>query len=60
MDTHLIYTDTTLLKTVCFVPGERKPLHFLGHPVNTDSAGAIESVRISGVSVLSWLNLEKM
>ena len=22
-------TDTTLLRTVCFIPGERKPLHFL-------------------------------
>ena len=22
-------TDTSLLRTVCFVPGERKPLHFL-------------------------------
>ena len=26
---HPLYTDTSLLRTVCFVPGERKPLHFL-------------------------------
>ena len=30
------------------------------NPVNTDTEGAIESVRINGVSVLSRLNLEKM
>ena len=23
------YTDTSLLRTVCFIPRERKPLHFL-------------------------------
>ena len=28
-DTYLLYTDVSLLQTVCFVPGERKPLHFL-------------------------------
>ena len=26
---HPLNTDTSLLRTVCFVPGERKPLHFL-------------------------------
>ena len=26
---HPLNTDTLLLRTVCFVPGERKPLHFL-------------------------------
>ena len=26
---HPLNTDTSLLWTVCFVPGERKPLHFL-------------------------------
>ena len=26
---HPIYTDISLLGTVCFVPGERKPLQFL-------------------------------
>ena len=39
------YADTSLiLCTVCLVPGERKPLHFLniqpvlfGHPTNTDT-----------------------
>ena len=25
---HPLNTDTSLLRTVCFVPGERKPLHF--------------------------------
>ena len=37
------YMETSLLCTVCLVPGERKPLHFLyiqptlfGHPTNTD------------------------
>ena len=30
------------------------------NPVDTDNEGAIESVRINGVSVLSGLNLEKM
>ena len=30
------------------------------NPVNTDSEGAIESVHINGVSVLSGLSLEKM
>ena len=30
------------------------------NPVNTDTEGAIESVRINWVSVLSRLNLEKM
>ena len=30
------------------------------NPVKTDTEGAIESVRINGVSVLSRLNLEKM
>ena len=29
-------------------------------PVNTDTEGAIERVRINWVSVLSGLNLEKM
>ena len=40
---HSLNTDTSLLRTVCFVPGERKPLHFLliqpalyGHPLNMD------------------------
>ena len=26
---HLLNTDTSLLQTVCFVRGKRKPLHFL-------------------------------
>ena len=26
---HLLNTDTSLLRTACFVPGERKPLNFL-------------------------------
>ena len=30
------------------------------NPVNTDTEGVIESVRINEVSVLSGLNLEKM
>ena len=30
------------------------------NPVNTGTEGAIESVHINGVSVLSGLNLEKM
>ena len=25
----LLNTDTSFLRTVCFVPGKRKPLHFL-------------------------------
>ena len=29
-------------------------------PVNTDTKGAIESVLIQGVSVISWLNIGKM
>ena len=38
------YMETSLLCTVCLVPGERKLLHFLniqpalfGHPTNTDT-----------------------
>ena len=26
---HPLNTDTLLLQTICFVPGERKPFHFL-------------------------------
>ena len=26
---HLLNTDTPFLRTVCFVPGKRKPSHFL-------------------------------
>ena len=26
---HPLNTDTSLLRTVCFIPGERKPLRFL-------------------------------
>ena len=26
---HLVNTDTSLLQTFCFIPGERKPLHIL-------------------------------
>ena len=60
---HLLNTDTSLLRTVCFVPGERKPLHFhyknptrliyIWTPVNTDSFYAPLSVRIIGVSPYS-------
>ena len=28
-DIRLLNTDTSLLRTVYFIPGERKPLHFL-------------------------------
>ena len=34
--------------------------HIPSNPVNTDTEGAIESVRINGVSALRGLNLEKM
>ena len=35
---HPLNMDTSLLRTVCFVPGERRSLHFLnyGQPVNKD------------------------
>ena len=34
--------------------------HIPSNPVNTDTEGSIESVRINGVSALKGLNLEKM
>ena len=49
-------TDTSLLQTVFFVPGERNPLHFLWfnplntrHPLTTGTFYGPISVRISGV-----------
>ena len=71
---HLLNTNTSLLRTVCFVPGERNPYIFpkfnplntdtpliqsiiQSHSVNTDTEGAIDSVCIHGMSVLSGLNL---
>ena len=33
---------------------------YTSNPVNTDTEGTIERVRINGVSLLSVLNLEKM
>ena len=33
---------------------------YTSNPVNTDTEGTIDKVRINGVSVLSGLNLEKM
>ena len=35
-------------------------LNTQANPVNTDTEGAMESVCINGVSVLSRLNLDKM
>ena len=46
--------DTSLSRTVCVVPGERKPLHFSYQGLtvvrdNTDTEGATESFRIEWV-----------
>ena len=57
---HPLKTETSLLRTVCFVLGGRKPLLFLyiqpvlyGHPgVNTDTFYAPLNVRINGVDCI--------
>ena len=36
------------------------PLTIQSNPVNTDTEGVIEGVRINGVSILSRLNLEEI
>ena len=42
-----------ILQTVCFVPGERKPVHYLQnsteHFVNTNTFSGLFSVHINGV-----------
>ena len=48
----LRFTDTRLTRTVCFVPGERKPLHlFKFNPLYTDTP----LIRTLSMAPLAWL-----
>ena len=49
-------TDTSILRTVFFVPGERNPLHFLWfNPLNTRHPLVRALFMAPSVSVLAWL-----
>ena len=54
-----VYTDISLLRTVCFVPGERKTVHFLHnlteHFINTNAFYGLFSVHINWV----WLENQR-